>query len=238
MYFGNARRFRGRDIYGDAAKHVRVGGNTDGPATAIPFSLDDHGVSRRCGPDRCVGSGSDLDIRVEVSAPRAYYCGSAVILVAFSFAQIIRPALYIPRDDFDESAAQLKTGDSYDCWLPVWATAKALLEKRRVAADSREIEIGRWDDLEKTIHIAAGPEETARFALFYYPNWQVTINGARVDAAPAEDGALTVELPAEKVEVEVRFVDVSEKYFRIFSGVIFAILVAGVFATTHRRRPE
>lgn len=131
--------------------------------------------------------------------------GLMAIALAFTAAQVIRPALFIPKEIFNDYVSGLASESSYACWLAVWASDKAFIEKERVTARERRVSVTRWDEYEKHFDIVAGREQTARLAVFYYPFWKAESNGAEIPITPGEDGAIHISLPPDASSVKVFF---------------------------------
>ena len=133
--------------------------------------------------------------------------GLAAISIAFTASQIIRPAVYLPRSEFANRISGLVGGQSCECWWPVWARRDALLDRTPVQVPGRAaVEISNTGTQAK-FRIEDGPDAAARLALFYYPNWQASINGKAVTIEPGKDGTLTVNVPPGEAELNISFVE-------------------------------
>jgi hypothetical protein len=133
--------------------------------------------------------------------------GLIIAGVVFTFAQVIRPALYIEPKSFDVMVTGFKTAESCECWWPVWAKKEALSQPQKVMADGRNVAIHYWRPTDRSFVIETGPAMTARIATFFYPNWQAEVNSLPSTVSYDENGALTVPLPEERAEVRIRFVE-------------------------------
>lgn len=122
--------------------------------------------------------------------------GLMAISGAFSITQVIRPALFIDKDGFDAYVERLSGEQSYQCWLPVWAKESAFANKVPITG-SRVFSIVRWDKYEKEFRFSAGPEESVRLALFYYPHWRVKVHDQVGPATRYDEGTISVPLPSE-----------------------------------------
>lgn len=138
--------------------------------------------------------------------PLAVLCvGLMTIAAAFTAAQVIRPALFIPKAGFDEYVATLTDQPSYRCWLPVWASESALTNKQTVSPAERIFSYTRSNAYERHFHFVAGREETLRLPVFYYPHWKAEIDGVNAPIGPGVDGALTFLLPSNAAAAKVYF---------------------------------
>ncbi|MEK7723093.1 MAG: 6-pyruvoyl-tetrahydropterin synthase-related protein [Acidobacteriota bacterium] len=123
----------------------------------------------------------------------------------FTVTQVIKPASFIPQDQFNESIAKLESKDSYPCWWAIWSKSEAFKEKTKVLAKDRQIEIQDWNLQEKRFQISAGEAQNLRLALFYYPYWKATVNEKMIELKPAADGTILLPIENEKTDVRVWF---------------------------------
>ena len=131
--------------------------------------------------------------------------GLLITGLSFTVAQVIRPALYLETADFDSVVNRLSTSQSYDCWWPIWAKKEAFANTEEVSAGGRNIEIERWLATERDIHVSSGAAVKARFATFYYPNWQAEVDHKAMPVSHDDNGAIVIALPAEPSEVKLYF---------------------------------
>lgn len=132
--------------------------------------------------------------------------GLMAIAIAFSAAQIIRPALFIPKIDFDEYVSGLSHEPSYKCWLAVGASEDAFVNREKISAKGI-VTVTQWDNYEKRFEVGGGHEELVRLAAFYYPHWKAESDTREIAVAPGDDGALNVKLPADTASFRVYFVE-------------------------------
>lgn len=131
--------------------------------------------------------------------------GLAAIAVAFTVAQVIRPALFIPNADFDAYVAGLSDRPSYNCWLAIWAKEEAFADRNTISVHDRSVSDSFVSSYERRFVLGAGSETTVRLPVFYYPHWHAEVNDVAVMPLPAEDGSLTVAVPADEARVRVFF---------------------------------
>lgn len=130
--------------------------------------------------------------------------GLVTVAAAFTVAQVIRPAIYVPAGEVESYVFNLANQPSYKCWWAIWAKDSAFKDKQR-AASIDPSSITHWDEHEKRIHLGPGHPSSLRLALFYYPHWKAEANGKAAPSSYDENGALIVQLPDGPVEVRVFF---------------------------------
>lgn len=146
----------------------------------------------------------------------------------FTFAQVIKPAMYPDRASFESNFERFRSDESFECWWPVWAKKDAFKDSRSVSAPTRlTATFARTDD-EQRFSLAEGPAEKVRVATFYYPYWKAASHdGAELKVEPADDGTILVSVPADATEVRLYFErPVYENVARITSLVGWLSLLA------------
>ncbi len=163
--------------------------------------------------------------------------GLACISFAFTGSQIIRPSVQLPPSDFAGKIQGLSTGQSCECWWPIWADRSALSDRSPILVPGREARMIKDDGLERSFQIAAGPETDARLAVFYYPNWHAEMNGIETNARPGSDGTINVRIPDGDSELTITFVESRPARAGLVASAlsVFCLLVALYFGS---RRPE
>lgn len=158
--------------------------------------------------------------------------GLIVLGIVFTATQVMRPAIYASRTEFTEKTKNLSEAQSCDCWWPIWSKREAFLNREKVWAGTREIEIDSFGGSERIFRIAPGIEQNARIAIFYYPNWRAIVNGYFIPAGKDEYGTILVPLPPEQAEVRLFFQESDYvKSAGVFSFVIWLVL-AGYLGTS------
>lgn len=162
--------------------------------------------------------------------------GLMLITAAFTVAQIIRPAIFIPKADLDQFVEGLADQPSYQCWLAVWAKEDAFQNRELLTAPGRSAAITEWSSYEKRFELAAGEPGAVRLATFYYPQWSAEVNGRIAETLPGEDGTLNVNVPAEAASVRIFFKEskIVEAAKIISCGLVFllTLLSAILFGRT------
>ncbi|MFN6964946.1 MAG: 6-pyruvoyl-tetrahydropterin synthase-related protein [Pyrinomonadaceae bacterium] len=142
------------------------------------------------------------------------YSSIALVLcvVLYDVTQTILPAAPLPPEKFAEKLADMRTEEGCSCWWPVWATDKAFERREPVDAGERAARVVTWDREHRAFIVGAGAPTAARVATFYYPHWQAVVNGHETPVSRDENGAITLELPAEASTVELRIVEPARLY--------------------------
>ena len=103
--------------------------------------------------------------------------------------------------------------------------------REKVAAGGREVSAIVWNRREHDFNLAAGEPVNVRMATYYYPHWQINVNGNPVRSVAAADGALTFEAPAEESKVAVKFteppVNVAAQYLSLLGVLALLLMSAG-----------
>ncbi len=108
--------------------------------------------------------------------------------------------------------------------------------QEKVSAGGREVSDLVWERKHHAFAIEAGEPARARTATFYYPLWQVHVNDQAVATAPADDGALTFDAPAEASRVAVKFVETPAVVrAQIISALCWALLAIAALAFSFGR---
>jgi hypothetical protein len=135
------------------------------------------------------------------------YSALAVCLatVLFNITQVIIPSEADSRTAFSKKIEQTQNEPACRCWWPTWANAGAFNGRERIAAGDRSIAISEWAPEVRSFSVAAGDVGEARVATFWYPYWQASVNGRKVDLGRDESGAMLIELPSERADVVINF---------------------------------
>jgi hypothetical protein len=92
--------------------------------------------------------------------------------------------------------------------------------------EGAEIVHATYGPISGSIKLATPESFTAEYMAFYYPGWQVSIDGTQVPVYPAaETGLLTFDVPAGAHQIEVRF---SETSWRTASNWLSGAILLGV----------
>jgi hypothetical protein len=133
--------------------------------------------------------------------------GLVIVSASFVLAQVIRPASFTPRLDFEATVAKIPGEPSCDCWWPHGAQSTAFNNKMPVFAGDRNVDLIEWTSKTRSFNVSGGETSTVRVATFYYPNWHATVNGEPAPLTSSSDGVITVTLPSYPSEVRISFVE-------------------------------
>ena len=148
--------------------------------------------------------------------------------VVFTATQVIKPAIFINRQDFTQKIDNLANETSYECWWTIWSQPIAFEIKDKVSAQLRQVTISNWQPQFREFEVEQGEATNARIATFYYPHWQATVNGEKVNIEKSDDGTILIPLSTDKSQVRLFF---AEPYFvRIANYLSLGIWV--IFALT------
>jgi hypothetical protein len=135
------------------------------------------------------------------------FVGVIIIYSAFSAKQVVLNAAFFESSRFSEAVDTLRTANGLEHWQTVWTKESVFKEKEKVIVENRTVEIKIWETETREFTVALGEPARARIACLYYPHWQASVNGRPADIRPTEDGAMFVELPDEKSEIKLLFVE-------------------------------
>jgi hypothetical protein len=166
--------------------------------------------------------------------------GLIVAGFAFTAAQVIRPATFSSRAEFDMNFERYRNDQSYECWWPVSAKQTALRDRVLASALDRSVEIANWTNDQRQFNIGDGPEAKVRVATFYYPFWKASAGDASLDVQPANDGSILIDVPTGPAAVTLTFVKPDyETYSRYISLVAWlAVLITAALSLALRPRTQ
>ncbi len=140
---------------------------------------------------------------------------------------------YVPASKFDQFITAEANAIGGPWFWPIRATEKAFDVKEKVRAGDRAVTFSKWDGSERRFTISPGDEKRVRVATFYYPYWTANINGAAVDVAAEDDGAINIAIPNGAVDVELAFVEPAfvkvAKWISLFAWLALAGCLAAGF---------
>lgn len=131
--------------------------------------------------------------------------GGLLIGLTFTCSQIIRQAVYLPRQEFTEMSKKFASAPNYECWLPIWSTKDTQNNNAKISVGERKVNLSEWTAKNIEFDVAKGAETTARLALFYYPHWQATANGNPIETFPVPDGAMAFSVPPGDSNIKIVF---------------------------------
>jgi hypothetical protein len=151
---------------------------------------------------------------------------------AFTAAQVIRPATFSSRPEFENNFENYRTDRSYECWWPVSAKQIALKNRERASAAKRSVEVTRWTNVDRQFRVDEGPSASVRIATFYYPFWKATESGNTLEVHAADDGSILVDVPTGPTEVTLAFVRPDYETYSRYVSIAACILVLIIAASS------
>jgi len=165
--------------------------------------------------------------------------GLIVAGFVFTAAQVIRPANYSSRPEFDKQFISYRSDESYECWWPVASRREALANRSKVSVDGRNVEIQRWIADERMIVLGAGVGTEVRIATFYYPFWKATVNGSDAEVERLDDGTIGVSIPPGAAGIRLYFeppvYETASWYFSLTTWLVLLSFLIFTLAKKTRR---
>ncbi len=177
--------------------------------------------------------------------------GSVLISITFTISQIIRPARYLSRSEFEQIISPLKESPSIVQWLPVWAISAAqgkqsyekippLRDSAPIEASQKSANVISWEPLRRSFKVDSEKPIEARIRTLYYPHWVATADGKLLPVRADHDGALLVSVPGQSITVNLEFREPARtKVAAIISAISCTLLVSVfIFGWLRRKRLE
>jgi hypothetical protein len=133
--------------------------------------------------------------------------GLLVMSIALSLSWSVSAARYIAPAQTEAQAQKFIEAEGFRFWWTIWTREEFKQTTGKVSADNRAVTLTNWEVLNRNFTIEAGAPQNVRVALFYHPNWHVSVNNQAVAPGSDPTGALTFPVPAEKSEVALDFVE-------------------------------
>ena len=168
------------------------------------------------------------------------FAGLVLISVTFTVSQIIRPARYLSRSEFEDILKPLRESPSIVQWLPVSANnaaqGKASYEKipplrtsAEVEAGTRHVNVTSWQALTRSFHVEGGERIDARIRTLYYPHWSATSNGQLLTTSADKDGVLMISVPEDATTINLEFREPTLTKVSVAVSIICWTLLAALF---------
>ena len=168
------------------------------------------------------------------------FAGLVLISVTFTVSQIIRPARYLSRSEFEDILRPLRESPSIVQWLSVWANNAAqgkpsyekippLRASAEVEAGTRAVNVTSWQALTRSFHVEAGERIDARIRTLYYPHWSATSNGQLLTTSADKDGVLLISLPEDATTINLEFREPTLTKVSVAVSIICWTLLAALF---------
>lgn len=124
-----------------------------------------------------------------------------VVLSAF----VVRAPHFTPKGDFNDRAASLSEGETFEGWWPVWARREAFTRNEKVVSVDRAVNVESWGTTSRSLTLSEGPTGPVEVSTFYYPHWRARIDGQEAEVRAAKDGVIHLNVPAGASKVELSF---------------------------------
>ena len=151
----------------------------------------------------------------KISAYSILLIFSSVLL--FDITQNIIQSEPLPRAIFEAKLPKMFSMPGCDCWWTTWARGEAFNHTEKILADSRDVQISKWENKTREFTIEIGQPTDVRVATFYYPYWQAQVNGQAVQVKKDNDGSILIPISSEKSSIKLYF---QEPNFLKFSLVL------------------
>ena len=159
-------------------------------------------------------------------------------ILLFDVTQNIIPAAFIPKDQFEEMLNEMKSEAECPCWWTVWAQTGALERREKVLAESRSLDISRWDAESREFTIEQGPPVKARIATFYHPYWKAQTNGAQTEVEKADDGSILIPVDEGKASVRLFFQEPLKLKIALVVSLLTWFFLAGAAIIAYRKEQK
>lgn len=161
--------------------------------------------------------------------------GFSLMFLTFSIKHISWGGQNVSPAEFAQYADNYRQEKGLWHWLPVWTSVGVTDENDKIIAGNRAFEIKIWGAKQREFTFSEGEPAQARVAVFYYPHWQVFINGERRETRPSVDGALMFDVPPEKSEVVAEFVEPSGTFVSRYISMAAWVLMIGLFIYNRKK---
>ncbi|MBP0006054.1 MAG: hypothetical protein J7642_20450 [Cyanobacteria bacterium SBC] len=115
--------------------------------------------------------------------------------------------------------------------------------KVRVVAGDAEVEIDRWGSYVRELRVDAREPATLRLRTYYYPAWNVTVNGTPQPIERPSDGTMAVKVESGISQVTFKYGGTAAFYWGLaasaFSSIVFVLISLGLIQQhSTRSQPE
>lgn len=160
--------------------------------------------------------------------------------LTFTVAQVIRPAAYPSRAEFDMTFERFRTDKSCECWWPIFAYDRVFSNRERASIDDRSVEVLKWTSEDREFLVHAGTTTAqVRVATLYFPFWTATAGNEKVELRPSHDGAILINVPEHTTRVRMTFerprYEVVSRYVSLVTWSLI-LLAFGAWAAARIRR--
>lgn len=142
----------------------------------------------------------------KVSRPMIYWTIACVFgILIFGATRTVWLPDRMLHKEFNQNVVKKREIIGCACWFPEWGKQGVFENQKKVRAGNRSIEITSWDNLNREFTVAEGEPQKLQVATFYYPYWKAKINGQKTEVLMDENGAILIDIPDEKSEIQIYF---------------------------------
>jgi uncharacterized membrane protein len=163
--------------------------------------------------------------------------GAMSASVVFTLAHVVREAKLLPRQDFENTLAEVRGTPSVNYWFPIWASSRAK-SMDAVDAGRRDVIVDSWNPEHRRFSISAGAPGEARVKTFYYPHWIAKSGDQILSTRPDNDGALLISLPQNSVTVDLNFTEPSRSRVSAAASLAGFIFIGFLATPLPKRRAK
>jgi hypothetical protein len=98
-----------------------------------------------------------------------------------------------------------------------------------------QIQTPRWDAESRTILATTAVSGNLILRLFNYPDWRVTVNGARINTLTSQTGQMTIPLSAGQSKVEISFAEGWDRW--VGAGISLVSALIGLTVPRKKSHP-
>ncbi len=168
---------------------------------------------------------------------RLLIIGAMTISVAFSLSHLVREAMYLNYQGFENTLTTVRGSASVNYWFPIWARSNPRQMERQIESGDRLVTVESWQPEQRKFSISAGEKIEVRVRTFYYPHWVATSNGQTLATRPDKDGALLITVPQDATSVALDFREPKQSSASSLASAFgFAIVLGLGFPSLRRRK--
>src|SRR5436190_2485814 len=178
-----------------------------------------------------VGAGSVAIVRRTRGAnidATAFALAAGILPFVFLSAFVVRAPHFTSRQEFAERARRLSEAETFEGWWPEWANRAAFSRKEKIDASGRNATLDEWLPTKRSFSVDEGAAGLVSISTFYYPHWLASIDGEPVATDVSDDGVILLQIPNQRVHVELNFVEPTLVRVSIWVSTIGWFLVIGI----------
>ena len=166
----------------------------------------------------------------------AFALAASILPFVFLSAFVVRAPYFTPRAELADGTRTLSEGETFEGWWPIWAKRESFSRKEKFEASGRNSTIDEWLPTKRSFSIDEGEASDVSISTFYYPHWQAKVEGVLVSTDIPKDGLIRLQIPKERVHVELNFVEPTIVTVSIWVSAIAWLLVLSALVLSYIRR--